>query len=161
MSDWIGKVIEELRSPRLLVAGFCVCLILLLLPTDTLKSFGPGVAEGMAQFRFPIFIGMLFLGVLILWDIGKHISVMQQYAAERRHAFDGLSRAEKEVLAGHLKDDRSDAHCVGRFSTSEALVNRGLMVRSEKLGGHGCDYIIEPWAWEYLKKRPEIVAPPS
>lgn len=163
-----GKLIEWLKlSPRYLFAVTVACSLLLFLPASTLKNLG--LIDIQKSFRpwfgviWIVCIALMATHGLIavgLWGKGK----LKRYRLLRRgrRRLHNLTSEEKRRLAPYIaKNTRTQL-----FTYTDGVVLElevcGIIRRASIISEAFFEfpYNIQPWAWGYLNKHPELVGLP-
>lgn len=125
-----------------------------------------GLTDLLKQER-PLFGLAFVLSVTLLFAYGatafsRWVRKRWTWAANARNLqrrLHNLAPDEQEVLARFLLERRKCLTFDPRDGLSQGLAAATILFRSSALGDmvDGFDYSIQPWAWEYLNKHPELV----
>lgn len=71
-----------------------------------------------------------------------------------------LSPAEKELLAGFIRENTKTRHHSIKSGVVGGLVGAGILFQSANLGSSGFSFAfnLQPWAWRYLREHPELLS---
>jgi len=156
--DWI-KLSPRYLLPLSLFTGF-----ILFAPQNLLNRFGLGSL--LAEYRFYFGLGFLLTTTLLLtagltaiYDgimQGRRQRARLKNLRERLHH---LAEPDKEILRrfiyGGTRSQKLNM-ADGRVGGLEA---EGVIFRSSNVGNiESWAYNLQPWAWEYLKAHPELLA---
>jgi hypothetical protein len=158
------KHIKELLSLdyRSVFIVACVCWVIVLIPPNIWQDVGWfGV---WSQFKAWIFIIALLFTIWFvssgLYDLSS--SSFQKWSKRNNMRAQILyaSRVEKEILARYLAEDTTTIAFEVRDGIVNGLISKGILYRASNLSNpmsYDFDTNIQPWAWEYLKKHPEVL----
>lgn len=161
----VGKLIEALELPVRTLAGLTLATGLLLFGPETFIS-RMGLAGFLEDYR--TWIGLTFLvsasTVLVaitgpLWSVAGSELRQRWVAFRHRGHLKRLTPGEKEVLRGYLEADTRTRHFwLGEGNVRE-LEAHGILRRASNVGssGAGFPFNVQPWAWDYLQKHPELL----
>ena len=75
-----------------------------------------------------------------------------------RKRLQALNPEEKRLLSYYINNQTRSQSLDIKSGTVNALEVEKIICRGSSLGTYdGFDYIIQPWAWEYLIKHPELL----
>jgi hypothetical protein len=155
--DWI-------KLPTKTLAALCiVCAVLIFSSEGTLGNFG--LKTFVEEYR--AYLGGGFLGTLALTAVNSLSAVWKfiyPWIAEAywirlgRKRLQSLNPTEKEILRYYIQNQTRSQTLPIQNGTVSALHKEKIIIRGSSLGSlHGFDFIIQPWAWEYLNEHPELV----
>ena len=159
------KYIEWLKlKPRYLFAILLISGILIFSPETWLLKLG--LEEIVESYRG--WIGGIFLisGILLLTNVLVYLSVPIQGTINDWRSLlvyskklITLSSAEKQILKKYIDKDTQSQQLGTMDGIAEGLVAKRILYRSSSLGTADAyfAYNIQPWAWDYLKKHPELL----
>lgn len=167
MFDYM-KLIEALRLPTKTFGALAVASGAVLFPSRSLLT-----VFGLVQFRedFRPYIGatfvlsVSFLAIALVsavW-IGlekrvRHYRLIK--AGEKR--LRNLNRQERAILGYYIARQTRSQSLDMKSGAVNALVKEGIIMRGSSLGTiYGFDYIIQPWAWEYLNENVNLLGVPD
>jgi len=160
--DWIKL------SPRYLLPVCIFCGFVVFAPPRLLSIFG---LTGIVSSYRPWF-GLAFLlsaalvvssAVFALYERLKERRLGKTVREYQRHRLHHLTEGEKELLRGFIHNQTRTRN----LSMSDGRVGQfemeNIIFRSSSLGQYpdAFAYNIQPWAWEYLNKHPEVLQPAS
>lgn len=162
--DW-NKIIEWLKlSPKYLFSVAVVSGALLFGPDLFLKRLGLDLF--IADYRK--YIGVVFLGVNVLlfahifsftYSYFSKIVENILFLQKRRKRLHSLTDEEKSILSGYISNNTrsQDFECTNGVVLG--LEMEKIIFRVSDLSSYFTNfpYNIQPWAWEYLKKNPELL----
>jgi hypothetical protein len=160
----VTKLIEGLKLPTKPVAALCIASAFLLFSTENLlKVFG--LADFVASYR-PI-LGALFVVTFSLLVVSAFAAFftfinpwfVEAYLVRRgKKRLRALNPEEKALLSHYInKQTRSQTLDI-KSGTVNALEHEKIILRGSSVGTYeGFDYIIQPWAWEYLNANPHLL----
>lgn len=77
---------------------------------------------------------------------------------QHRRRLHDLDPAEKEILAYYIDNQTRSQNLPIQSGIVNALQSEKIIVHGSTLGSvYGFDFIIQPWAWDYLNKHPELL----
>lgn len=161
----IGKLIDALELPVRTLAGLVLATGLLLFGPEAFVS-RIGLSGFLKEYR--TWIGLTFLvsaSTVFVAITGPVWSVMSSEVKQRWIAFrhrgylKDLTVGEKEVLRGYLEEGTRTRHFWLGDGNVRELEAHGILRRASNVGssGAGFPYNVQPWAWDYLKKHPELL----
>jgi hypothetical protein len=158
-TDWIKL------SPRYLL-GLCLASGAILFGREQwLASLG--VETLVAEYR--IWIGLVFLvsaSLLISQGVAGVLPASRKWVDERRRLkwskrrLHDLTTEEKQVLGDYIQRKSRTQVLLVNNGVVAGLMAEGVLYRASNLSsrpGPNFDVNIQPWAWEYLVKNPELV----
>lgn len=159
-----SKLLDWVKLPtKTLVALSIATAILLFSPVATLRTIGLDVFVG----SYRPFIGALFIGALSLSAVsglGALLTFINPWLVEAywvrtgRKRLQRLNPEEKELLNHYIRNQTRSQRLPLQSGTVAALVHDKVIVRGSNVGNiYGFDYIIQPWAWEYLNENPHLL----
>ena len=161
----VSKLSEWLKlKPKYLFALGLGSGLLIFSPVSFLEKLG--LIELATDFR--PWIGALFLlsAVLLITNILSKLGTPIQRKFEdmlfvRRKAkhFKELTPAEKHILRRYLEGDTRTLDLNVSDGVTNGLIAAKILYRASTLGDMSGYFAhnIQPWAWRYLKKHPEMV----
>lgn len=166
MFDWLTKhALEWLKTPAhyflpLLAASFFG----LFAPLDLLEFLGVEIwrNEGKPYLGSVFVVSFAIVGVhyaseIIQWLVNKYRVLLSRRAAQARLKL--LTPEEKNFLAGYLKEKSRIQRHWRNSSVAAVLMSEGILYVAVEQGmTDRFPFTIYPWAWEYLKKNPHLVA---
>lgn len=116
------------------------------------------------------YVGAGFLlssAIFISYLLAQAVELLKPVALERwnlrqsRRTLHFLSLPEQSLLAEYL-DAETTTQCyfIGDGVVT-GLIGKGILYRASNVGRPGStsfDHNIQPWAWEYLKRHPDLIA---
>jgi Super-infection exclusion protein B len=161
--EW-SKVIEWLKpTPKLFFAIAIGCALLLFAPESTLEPLG--LLKFREEKRLLLGSGLVLGSVLLLAEAMASIgSWLRGWVQYRRLIHNGIKRlhdltpAEQNILALYLTNNTRSQFLQFNDGVAEGLETCWIIRRASQISeGFYFPYNIQPWAWKYLKKHPELV----
>ncbi len=160
----LGKVVEWLKLPTKALVGVCVASGILLFSTDELLRM-LGLQTLVAEYR--PYVGVVFLLSLVFVLVsasGGLIQITRPWVVDAyririgKKRLQNLNPEERQLLAYYIKNQTRSQSLDVKSGTVNALAREHIIIRGSNLGTYyGFDYIIQPWAWEYLNKNPHLL----
>ena len=163
----LSKLIEGLKLPTKTIFALCIAAGLLLFPPDNfLKILG---LDSLVNANRP-YIGGLFVVTLCLLmtsalvtfaEFVKPWIVQALWIRQHRKRLQCLTPEEKEILAYYIQNQTRSQTLDYRSGTVNALTREKIIVIGSGVGhpgGFDFDYVIQPWAWEYLNENTHLLA---
>jgi hypothetical protein len=160
--DWI-KLSPRYLLPICIFTGFVVFA-----PPNVLSIFG--LTGFVSTYRAYFGSAFLLSAALVVssvciafyeWLKRKH---RERVTREHRHQrLRQLTEDEKAILRGYIEGQRRTQILSMSDGTVGQFVVEKILFRASKLGSVAdyFPYNIQPWAWEYLNKHPELLEPAS
>ena len=161
-----SRIADWLKLPGKPLFGVLVaCALLLFLPRFATQKLG--VDQLVATYQ--PWIGMVFILSLALclvnalFAAGKFLKpwIKQGYWVRAgKSRLKDLTPQEKEILTRYISQDTRSQSLPIQNGVVAALESDGILVRTRNIGSPGTwsfAYAIQPWAWDYLRKRPELL----
>lgn len=164
----LGKLLEAIKLPPQYMFGIALITgFLLYAPGHILRDIGLLSFVDYGQ----LWIGIIFLSssvffiVHILVVLGKKIKVWFTKARNKRirkNRLKNLNPDEKEVLRYYFTHNTRSQNLSVMSGVVKELESFRIIYRSSDLGGGRpgpamFSYNIQPFAWDYLKKRPYLL----
>jgi hypothetical protein len=139
-----------------------------------LSLFGPawfinrlGLEPILAAHRTWIGVSFILSATLFVSSLGaRFIDVLKPILVEGWHVYlwkrnlTGLSPPEKRLLAEYLSQDTTTlSHRISE-GVVNGLVGKNILYRASNFshpGSMSFDYNVQPWAWRYLRRHPELL----
>jgi hypothetical protein len=159
-----SKLLDWIKLPTKTLAGLCVVFAILIFSnSNMLDKFG--LKPIVEQYRAYLGIGFLVTLALTLVNsitaIWKFIYpwIAQAYWIRiGKKRLQNLTPNEKDILGYYIKNKNRSQTLRIQDGTVNALQKEKIIVRASSLGTmYGFDYIIQPWAWKYLNKKPQLL----
>lgn len=155
--DWI-------KLPTKTLAALCIVSgVLIFSGVSTLDKFG--LKTFVAEYR--AYLGVSFLVTLALTLVNSISAIWKfiyPWIAEAcwirlgRKRLQNLNPTEKHILRYYIQNKTRSQTLPIQDGTVNALQREKIIIRGSSLGSlHGFDYIMQPWAWEYLNEHPELL----
>jgi len=159
-----SKFLDWIKLPTKTLAALCIVSgILVFSGGATLNQFGLKalVSEYRAYFGVAFLLTLALTVVNILSATWKFIYpwVAEAYWIRAgRKRLQNLNPTEKQILGYYIKNQTRSQNLPIQDGTVNALQKEKMIIRGSSLGSmHGFDYIMQPWAWEYLNEHPELL----
>ena len=158
------KLLPTYLLPMALVSGFLVFA-----PDDVLADFG---IQGFRS-DFRPWIGIVFLAYAsVLLTRGGNDSfswvkkkiVLRKSVERMQKRMNDMTPAEENILRKYVTEETRTQRLRVSDGVVQGLVQAGVLYRSTTVGDTGpggppvFDYNIQPWAWDYLWKHPELLS---
>lgn len=160
----ISKFVEWLRLPaRVFVALGLASAILLFASVDVLDIFGLGsFVESYRPIIGAIFVVSLSISVVSAFIVVSNFIypwIAQAYWIRHgRNRLNNLTPDEKEILAYYINNQTRSQSLPIQSGVVNGLEREKIIVRGSQLGNlYGFDYVMQPWAWEYLNENPSLL----
>lgn len=155
--DWI-------KLPTKTLAALCIVFGVMVFSGDAaLENFG---LEAFVE-EYRAYLGVGFLATLALTAVNSLAAVWKfiyPWIAEAywirlgRKRLQSLTPTETEILRYYIENQTRSQSLRIQDGTVNALQREKIIIRGSSLGSlHGFDFIIQPWAWEYLNEHPEFL----
>lgn len=159
-----SKWLDWIKLPTKTIAALCIVFGGLLFSGDSaLERFG--LAGFIGEYR--AYLGMGFLVTLALTVVNSLASFWKfiyPWIAEAywirlgRKRLKSLNPTEKNILRYYIQNQTRSQTLPIQDGTVYALQKEKIIFRGSSLGSlHGFDFIIQPWAWEYLNEHMELL----
>jgi hypothetical protein len=106
----------------------------------------------------PLYAATVWYGTMSVWNLvqkSREEKASQRVLQNRLHS---LSKSEKNVLRGYITKNTKSLVLSYMDGVANGLELTRIIYRSSTLGSDsGFAYNIQPWAWEYLKKNPDLL----
>lgn len=162
--DW-GKLLEWVKlPPKLLFALAATCGVLVFSPPVFLQSLGlksiVDLLRGWIGLGFVVF-SVLLAAHFFAWLsrlIGPWIKEWLFIRLHRKRLHQ-LDTREKQLLANYFVNDTRTLRLDPKDGTATVLSRENILAPSAQIGDliNGVSYAVQPWAWEYLKRHPELL----
>lgn len=159
-----SKWIDWIKLPTKTMAGLCIVFgILIFSGESTLDKFG--LKSLVADYRAYFGVGFLLtLSLTLVNSISAFWKFIYPWIAEAywirigKKRLQCLNPTEKQILRYYIQNQTRSQTLPIQDGTVNALQKEKIIIRGSSLGSlHGFDFIIQPWAWEYLNKHPELL----
>lgn len=160
MSKWL----EWIKLPTKTLAGLCIVFAIMIFSSDAALD-RLGLASIVTEYRPYLGVGFLVsLALTLVNSIAAIWKFIYPWIAEAycirigKKRLQQLTPTEKEILKYYIHNQTRSQSLPIQNGTVNALQKEKIIIRGSSLGSlHGFDYIIQPWAWEYLNKKPELL----
>lgn len=160
----LGKWLDWIKLPTKTLAGLCIVFAILIFSSKaTLDNFG--LKFLVTEYRAYLGVGFLVtLALTLVNSIAAIWNFIYPWIAEAycisigKKRLKSLTPTEKQILGYYIQNQTRSQNLPIQNGTVNALQKERIIIRGSSLGSiHGFDYIIQPWAWEYLNKHPELL----
>jgi hypothetical protein len=156
----LKEIRESLASHAIWAFLFVFCAVVLALPKPAAALLG--IVHLREQYRPWIGVAAIGSGVGLLVSFGRAIvDVLRnlRVSAAQRELLKSLSPDEKAVLSRYILANKKTEYFDHTDGIARSLVAQGILyVPSQSFDiTVGVAHIIQPWAWEYLRERPELL----
>ncbi len=163
-----SKIVDWIKlSPKYLFAIAIITGFLLFAPTGILSRLG--LASITSHYR--AFIGVLFLISSILFLVHPLATFFELISTrvmtkmlvrDQQKDLSELTESEKEILRGYIYNKTQSQNLSPLDGVTAGLEAKRIIYRAANIGQiHQFPYNIQPWAWKYLNKNPELLASSS
>lgn len=162
--DWIGKVIDWIKlSPKYLLPISLASGFIIFAKSEWLQLLG--LAELRAKY-VPWIGGIFLLSTVLLLShavitfsswVRKRVSMKRalKRAKQRLH---NLTGEEREILRNYIGSGTKTQYLDMQSGVVNGMANDFIIYRSSNIGQlQEWSYNIQPWAWDYLNERPELL----
>lgn len=159
-----SKWLAWLRLPTRILAALCIVLGILIFSGDAmLATFG--LKEFVQEYRAYLGVGFLLtLALTVVNSLAAVWTFIYPRIAEafwirlHRKRLHRLNPTEKKILRYYIDNQTRSQSLRVQDGTVNALQRETIIIRGSNIGtASGFDFIIQPWAWEYLNERPELL----
>ena len=158
LTEWLNL------KPRFWLAISLLMGTLLFLPSASLEKLGLLELRDARQmwigFGFLLSVVLLLsYGVERIWITVSDAYYRQNQVRERQKSIAYLGPQEKAILREYIENQETTRYYPMSDGVVEGLVLQKVLYPSSQLGAGGITfpYNIQPWAWTYLNKHPEIL----
>lgn len=159
-----SKLIEGLKLPTKTFVALCIAAGLLLFSTDSfLKVLG---LELLVNDHRP-YVGALFVISLCLSVVAglatfaKFVNpwlVEAHWVRLGKKRLQNLNPEEKEIISYYISNQTRSQQLDFKSGSVNVLVREKIIFRGSNVGTYyGFDFVIQPWAWEYLNENPHLL----
>lgn len=163
-----SKIVDWIKlPPKYLFAIAVISGFLLFTSTGVLATLG--LASIVAQYR--ALIGVLFLIATVLFLVHPLAKLYEligtramttMLVREHQKALAELTESEKEILRRYIYNKTQSQYLSPLDGVTAGLEAKVIIYRATNIGRvHEFPYNIQPWAWKYLNKNPELLASSS
>ena len=159
-----SKFLDWIKLPTKTLSTLCIVTVVLIFSSDiTLEKFGLKIL--VSEYRAYLGIGFLLtLALTLVNSISAMWEFIYPWVAEAywirvgRKRLNNLNPTEKQILSYYIKNQTRSQNLPIQSGTVNGLQKEKIIIRGSELGSmHGFDYNIQPWAWEYLNKHPNLL----
>lgn len=160
----VTKWLDWMKLPTKTLAGLSLVLGILVFSSEsTLNRFG--LTSFVSEYRAYLGIGFLATVALTLVNcVAAILKFVYQWIVQAylinigKKRLSRLTPKEKRILQYYIHNQTRSQTLPVQDGTVTALQEDNIIIRGSSLGSlRGFDFIIQPWAWEYLDKRPELL----
>lgn len=160
----LSKWLDSIKLPTKTLAGLCIVFAILIFSSEsTLDKFG--LKALVSEYRAYSGVGFLVTLALTLVNsitaIWKFIYpwIAQAYLINiGKKRLKSLTQKEKHILGYYIHNQTRSQNLPIQDGTVNAMQKEKIIIRGSSLGSlYGFDYIIQPWAWEYLNEHPDLL----
>ena len=156
------KLLPTYLLPMAVLSGFLVFA-----SDDVLADFGiQGFRSDFRPWIGIVFLGsvsvLLTRGVTASFSWGKNEIVVRKSLGRRQKRMHDLTPAEKDILRKYVAEETRTQTLMMGDGVVQGLVQAGVLYRSTTVGESRqgdpvFDHNVQPWAWDYLRKHPELL----
>lgn len=159
-STWI----QWLKLPTRVVLALCIVLGAMIFASDKILGY-LGLNTLIQEYRPYLGLGFLITFALLLVDILSHIwkpigsrITDWNFIRQGKRRLHRLNPTEKHILQYYIQHQTRSQSLPLQNGAVNALQQESIIYRGSSIGTlSGFDFIIQPWAWEYLNKHPELL----
>ena len=160
----LSKWIDWIKLPTKTLAGLCIVFAILIFSSEAmLDNFG--LKSLVTEYRAYLGVGFLVtLALTLVNSISAIWKFIYPWITEAylisigKKRLQSLTPTEKQILRYYIQNQNRSQNLPIQDGTVNALQKEKIIIRGSSLGSlHGFDYIIQPWAWEFLNKHPELL----
>lgn len=160
----LSKFLDLVKLPTRIIGAFSVVLAILVFSSDaTLINFG--LQTFVAQHRPYLAVGFLVTLALSLvnlvsgaWKAIYPWICEAHWIKVGKKRLNTLTPKEKEILLYYIRNQTRSQTLRIQDGTVNCLQKENIIIRASGLGTvYGFDFVIQPWAWEYLSKNPGLL----
>jgi hypothetical protein len=165
MNNW--NPIEWIKlSPKLLFAACFATGLLLWANEDVLRTLG--LQLFVCEYRSWIGVGFLVFfatlsahGIAAVYDWLKKLILRWRASRHRIKRLHHLTQEEKKILHYYIARQTRTQLLPVDSGVASGLQAERIIAQATTVGDwlDGIAYNIQPWAWDYLNKHPELVEP--
>jgi len=161
----MNKWLDWLKLPTKTLFCLCIVFAVMIFSNDSvLERFGLKVIT--TEYRAYLGVGFLVTFSLVIVNIVASIWkfiypwIVQSYNIRiGKKRLQQLTPNEKQILKYYIQNQTRSQMLPIQDGTVNALQKEKIIIRGSSLGSiHGFDYIMQPWAWEYLNKKHELLS---
>jgi hypothetical protein len=164
----LTKLVDALRLPTKTFGALAVASGAIIFCSQPLLAM-----VGLAKFRddFRPYIGVAFVLSVSFLFVALVSAVWVGAAKRVRHyrliragqqRLRNLNSQERSILGFYIARQTRSQTLDIKSGAVNALVKEGIIARGSSLGTiYGFDYIIQPWAWDYLNKNMHLLGAPD
>lgn len=161
----VSKLLGLIKIPTKYYFGISFITGILLFSSENILN-KLGVLAFVTDNR--IWIGVIFLVTLAFWvtdfiihiykKISKSINIKKKEKV-RKERLHNLTQDEKSILSGYIDNNIRSQKLDSFDGTVRELEYYKIIYRASNVGRalEGFSYNIQPWAWDYLHKHPELL----
>ena len=155
LSSWLACI----KLPIKTIMSLCIVFAIMIFSSSHILD-SLGIEIFVAEYRAYLGAGFLVTLALTLVNsvatIWKFIYpwIVEAYCISiGKKRLQSLTPIEKQILGYYIQNQTRSQNLPIQDGTVIALQKEKIIIRGSSLGSpHGFDYIIQPWAWEYLNK---------
>lgn len=159
-----SKWLDWIRLPTKTLAALCIVFGVMVFSGDTsLEKFG--LKTFVEEYRSYLAVGFLVTFALtVVNSLAATWKFIYPWIAEAywirigRKRLLSLNPTEKKILRYYIQNQTRSQTLPIQDGAVNALQREKIIMRGNSLGSlRGFDFIIQPWAWEYLNEHPELL----
>lgn len=160
----LTSFLEWVKLPTKTLSAICVVAGILLFAYENLLDT-LALQELVESFR--AYIGVVFLVSLALVVVNSAVAILKfvkpwlvqaYWIRQGKKRLQILTPEEKDILRFYIDNQTRSQRLDIKGGTVNALQREKIIVRGSNLGSYwGFDFIIQPWAWEYLNGNPHLL----
>lgn len=155
LNSWLAWI----KLPTKTIMSLCIVFAIMIFSSSYILN-ALGLETFVAEYRAYLGAGFLVTLALTLVNsvatIWKFIYpwIVEAYCISiGKKRLQSLTPIEKQILGYYIQNQTRSQNLPIQDGTVIALQKEKIIIRGSSLGSlHGFDYIIQPWAWEYLNK---------
>lgn len=162
--DYTTKILDGLKLPTKTLGAVCVTAgVLIFSPESMLRRLG--LAELVESYR--PYLGIVFvltLSIVLVHGLASVLSFFKPWLVQVYRVRQGKKRLknltpeEKKILSYYIQNQTRSQQLDVMSGTVNGLQRELIIIRGSNWGTFSSfDFLIQPWAWEYLNKNPHLL----
>jgi hypothetical protein len=160
----LSKLLDWVKLPTKTIAALCIIFGILIFSNDFMLD-KLGLRDLVFKYKPYLGGGFLIILVLLIVDLFSRIGALIRLRINKllsyrkmKKRLQNLTLKEKLILGSFITCQTRDQSLSIQDGTVNGLTAEKIIVRASSCGDfYIFDFLIHPWAWEYLNKHPELV----
>lgn len=166
MPEWLSGLLNLTReiSSKIALPIFFAASIILFIP----DRYAVRIGIDNLRVEYAFYFGLLLIisaTALIcnfLWsvfDLYKGYLKQELFVFHQKRNIKSFTNDEKIILRKFIKEGETEIHGSPASGVLAMLENRNIIIRASNIGigPHGFSYIMQPWARDYLSRKPKLL----